>query len=155
MANTYRKVYLQVVFAVKNRRALLQKPWRADLFKYIAGILNSRGHYSLAVNGVEDHIHIFFDYNHQELIKDLVREIKKASNKFINDRNLCPHKFEWQTGYAIFSYSNGQKNTIINYILNQEEHHRENTFQQEYMEYLTSFDIDFNKDFVFEFIKEK
>jgi len=59
MPNTYRKVYLQLVFAVKNREALLHKSWRPKLFQYTAGIINQRKHYSLAVNGVEDHIHIF------------------------------------------------------------------------------------------------
>jgi len=93
MANAYRKVYLQIIFAVKNRHALLHKSWRADVFKYISGIINQRKHYSLAVNGVENHIHIFLDYKGHELIEDLIREIKKASNKYINDNNLCKHKF--------------------------------------------------------------
>ena len=96
--NSYRKVNLQIVFAVKNRKALLHKSWRADLFRYIAGLINQRDHYSLAVNGVEDPVHIFLDYNCKELVGDLVREIKKASNVYINDRNLCPYPFEWQTG---------------------------------------------------------
>ena len=79
MANTYRKLNIQIVFAVKNRKALLHKSWRGELFKYVAGVINNRNHFSLAVNGVNDHIHIFFDYNGQELIGDLVREIKKLS----------------------------------------------------------------------------
>ena len=152
MANTYRKVNLQIVFAVKNRQALLHKSWRSDLFKYIAGIVNKRDHYSLAVNGVEDHIHIFLDYNCRELIEDLVREIKKASNAYINERNLCPYKFEWQSGYGVFSHGYREKSIIIDYVMNQETHHRKKTFRQEYLAFLKSYEIDFKNEYVFDFL---
>ena len=154
MANTYRSVYLQIVFAVKNRQALLSKKWRPELFKYITGIINKRNHFSLAVNGVEDHIHIFLDYNCKELIEDLVREIKKASNIFINENNLTPFKFEWQSGYGVFSYSYREKDKIINYVKNQEEHHREKSFREEYLDLLKSFEISFKDEYVFDFLKE-
>jgi len=152
MANTYREVYLQIVFAVKNRKALLAKSWRSDIFKYIAGIINQRGHYSLAVNGVEDHIHIFFDYSGKELVQDLVREIKKSSNAYIKDNNLCAHHFEWQSGYGEFSHGYREKDIIIKYITNQEEHHRKKTFREEYLAFLRSYDIDYNETFLFDFI---
>ena len=141
MANTYRSVYLQIVFAVKNREALLDKSWRSELFKYIAGIINKRGHYSLAVNGVQDHIHIFLDYNGKELIQDLVREIKKASNSYIKDNDLSPHRFEWQAGYGVFSHGYREKPIIIKYVMNQEEHHAKKTFRQEYLSFLKSYTI--------------
>jgi len=152
MANTYRKVTLQIVFAVKYRRALLHKSWRPDLFRFISGIINSRDHYSLAVNGVEDHIHIFIDYNCRDLIEDLVRDIKKASNVYINDRNLCPYKFAWQSGYGVFSHGYREQSIIIDYIKNQEEHHRKKTFQEEYMHSLNSFEIEYKDEYVFDFL---
>ena len=152
MANTYRKVTLQIVFAVKSRHALLRKDWRSDLFKYISGIVNQRGHYSLAINGVEDHLHILIDYNCQELIEDLVREIKKSSNKFINENNLSPYKFEWQTGYGVFSHGYREKGIIIEYIRNQEEHHRKKTFKEEYLSFLKSYEIKFKEDYIFDFL---
>jgi len=118
----------------------------------MAGIINQRGHYSLAVNGVEDHVHLFFDYNCRELIEDLVREIKKSSNAYINERNLCLAKFEWQSGYGVFSYSYRQKSVVIEYIMNQEEHHKKKSFRQEYLEFLKSFQIDFKDEYVFNFL---
>ena len=153
MANTYRKLHLQIVFAVKNRKALLDKSWRPELFKYISGIINQRNHYSLAVNGVEDHLHIFLDYNGRELIEDLVREIKKSSNAYIRDNNLCPYKFEWQSGYGVFSHGYREKGIIIDYIKNQEEHHRKQTFRKEYMAFLKSFEIDYKEEYVFDFLE--
>jgi len=151
MADSYRKVNLQIVFAVKNRKALLHKSWRHELFQYIAGIINQRDHFSLAVNGVEDHIHIFLDYNCKELISDLVREIKKSSNAYINDKNLCKKKFEWQSGYGVFSHGYREKDIIINYVKNQETHHKKRSFQKEYKSLLKSFEIDFNEEYVFDF----
>ncbi len=151
MANAYRKMYLQIVFAVKNRQALLHKSWRAELFRYIAGIINQRGHYSLAVNGVEDHVHIFLCYGGHELVHDLVREIKKASNAFIKANNFCPYKFEWQSGYGVFSYSYRERDKIMNYVLKQEEHHRKKSFQKEYLKFLEDFEIEYKDEYLFDF----
>jgi putative transposase len=95
MANTYKKVYLHIVFAVKYRNALLHKSWRGNLFAYMAGVLNSRGHFLFAGNGYDDHVHLFFDYSCIELIADLVREVKKTSSSFIKENNLVSVKFEW------------------------------------------------------------
>lgn len=123
MANAYRRFYVQLVFVVKYRQALLHKSWRAKLFQYIAGILNQRGHYSLAVNGVADHIHIFFDYNGKELVDKLVRELKKATTNYFKENKLTESKFQWQPGYSAFSYGYREKDKIINYVKKQEEHH--------------------------------
>jgi len=153
MANTYRKFYIHIVFAVKNRQALLEKSWRHLVFKYISAVINRRGHFSLAVNGVQDHIHIFLDFNGKELIEDLVREIKKSSNAFIRNNNLCASKFEWQSGYGVFSYSYKQKDMIIKYVLNQEEHHKKQTFRQEYINALKSYEVDYNSKYVFDFLE--
>jgi len=151
MANTYRKIYLQLVFAVKNRQSLLEKSWRDDVFKYISGIINNRNHFSLAVNGVDDHIHIFFHYSGKELVEDLVREIKKASSSYIKLNKLCPVKFEWQAGYGVFSYSYRQKDMIMKYVLNQEKHHEKKSFKQEYIKELKSFEVDYKEEYVFHF----
>ncbi len=145
-------MYVQIVFAVKRREALLDSRWRNRVFKYIAGGLNARGHYSLAVNGHHDHVHIFFDYNGKELIEDLVREIKKSSAKFIKDERLSNFKFEWQSGYGVFTHGYREKPTIIEYIRNQEEHHSKTTFKEEYLSFLKAYDIEFKKEYLFEFL---
>ncbi|MFT5802160.1 MAG: putative transposase [Nonlabens sp.] len=113
MANTYRKVYLQIIFAVKNREALLDQSWRQEIFQYMTGIINQRKHYSLAVNGHHDHVHLFLDYKGYELIEDLVREIKKASSVYIKNNKFSPFKFEWQCGYGVFSHGYREKGIII------------------------------------------
>ncbi len=104
MANTYSSINLQIVFSVKNRPALLEKQWRGEIFPYMSGIINERGIYSLAVNGVSDHVHLFFDYKGKELISDLIREVKKSSNSYIKEKGWIKSKFKWQSGYGVFSH---------------------------------------------------
>ena len=151
MADAYKKMYIHVIFAVKNRNALLHESWREEVFKYIAGIINKRGHYSLAVNGHHDHIHLFFDYKGNELVSDLVRELKKSSHRFIKEKRLSHYKFEWQSGYGAFSHGYNEKNTIIQYIKNQKSQHKKKSFRDEYLHFLKSYEIDFNSDYLFEF----
>ena len=155
MANSYKKVYLHIVFAVKNRDALLHNSWRNRLFQYTSKTLTNRGHYALAVNGHYDHVHILISYSCKELIQDLVREIKKSMTNFIKDNNLCPFKFECQNGYGVFSNGYRELDEIINYITNQEEHHAKRTFRDEYMALLGRYDIQFKEEFIFEFWDDK
>jgi len=152
MANSYKKVYLHIVFAVKNRNALLNKAWRSRLFAYISGIIKEKGHYPLAVNGHKDHVHIFLDYNLHELVSDLVREIKKSSTKYIKSNKLTQYKFEWQSGYGVFSVGFKDIDTTIKYIIDQEEHHRKTTFKAEYLKVLNEFKIEFKEEYLFDFI---
>jgi hypothetical protein len=80
-----------------------------------------------------------------------MRRLKATSSKWINDNKLVAGKFQWQEGYAAFSYSRSQRNDVINYIMNQEEHHRKKTFREEYLEHLKKFEIEYNEKYVFEF----
>ena len=153
MANTYKKVYIHLVFSVKGRKCLLKKEWRAEVFSYISGILKNRGHYPLAVNGHIDHIHILFDYSLKELLPDLVREIKKSSTAYIKEKGFIKFKFGWQSGYGIFSVGWKEKKQMINYILNQELHHKKRTFKEEYLSLLQKFEIEYKDEYVFDFFE--
>ena len=154
MADTYRKVYLHIVFAVKNRDALLDISWRNRLFAYTSKMLSNRGHFALAVNGYHDHVHLFFDYSCKELIEDLVREVKKSMSNFIKENHLCKFHFQWQPGYAVFSVGYQDKVKIINYIKNQEVHHSQRTFKDEYMSLLNNYEVEFKNEYVFDFIND-
>ncbi|HNS18730.1 MAG TPA: transposase [Bacteroidales bacterium] len=83
MANTYTQSYFHLVFAVKNREALIMKQWKNELEMYITGIVQNHKHKLLAINSMPDHIHIFIGYNVNHLIPDLVEEIKTSSNAWI------------------------------------------------------------------------
>ena len=152
MANTYTKIHIQVVFAVKNRQALLAKEFRQEVFKFMAGIVNNRGHKSLAVNGYHDHVHLLFDFKPSEDLSALIREIKKSSNNFIKVKNFTPHKFEWQRGYGAFSHGYRELDIVMNYIKNQEIHHSKKSFKQEYFKLLNAYEIEYKEEYIFDFL---
>lgn len=151
MANTYSKIYLQIVFAVKNRDALIQKEWKERLHGYITGVVQSNGHKMIAINSMPDHIHIFIGYKPNQLISSLVEEIKTSSNSFIKDHNFSRYAFAWQKGYGVFSYSRSQLPNVAKYIEMQELHHAKRTFKEEYLELLRKFEVEFEEKYVFEF----
>ena len=151
MAKTYTQFNMHIVFSVKGRNNFLSDKLRPELFRYITGIINQKKHYSLAVNGYKDHVHIFFEYNPSFSVSDLIRDIKSGSSKWINDQKIIVGKFSWQEGYGGFSYSKSQRNSVINYIMNQEQHHKNKTFKEEYLQLLKDFDIEFQNEYVFEF----
>jgi REP element-mobilizing transposase RayT len=150
MAGTYSQIYIQYVFAVKGRQNLLQKPWRDEVFKYMAGIISAKNQKSIIVNGVADHVHVFVGLKPTMGISDLVRDIKNNSSKFINEQKFIKGKFSWQEGYGVFSYAHSQIENVYQYILNQEEHHRKKTFKEEQIELLQKFDIEYDDKYLFE-----
>ena len=155
MANTYTQITIQVVFAVKYRECIIQRNHRAELYKYMAGIISNKNHKLLAINGVGDHVHILFGLNPSIALSDIVRDVKNNSSRFINEKKWLPGHFEWQAGYGGFSYSRSQRPDVITYIENQEEHHKKNTFRTEYLNILNVFEIDFEEQYVFEFFNQE
>ncbi len=130
---------------------LIKPDFQEELYKYIAGIVEGKEQKSLAVNGIEDHIHVLVGLKPAMRIADLVRDIKNNSNNFINEKGFLNQKFSWQEGYGAFSYSQSNFGKVIDYIKNQKEHHQKKTFQQEYKSFLKKFDIPFEEKYLFEF----
>ena len=141
MANTYTQIYLQFVFAVKDRNSLIQPEWKDELFKYITGIIQTNKHKLIAINGISDHIHVFIGYKPHQLIPELLQDVKGNSSKWINERQFVTGKFQWQEGYGAFSYSHSQIDAVVKYIQNQDEHHRKKSFQEEYSDFLKRFNV--------------
>jgi len=105
----------------------------------------------LAIGTIPDHIHILIGYNVNQLIPDLVEEIKTSSNKLIKEKRLSKFKFEWQKGYGAFTHSHSQIDLVVKYILSQEEHHKKRSFREEYFEILEKNEVQFKDEYVFEF----
>jgi len=154
MPNTYSQIYIQIVFAVKNRNALIQSTWEDELYKYITGIVQNKGQKMLAINGAKDHIHILIGMKPTCCLSDLVREVKKSSNEFVNQNSFVKYKFEWQEGFGAFSYSHSALDNVIKYINNQKERHHKKTFKEEYIVFLRKFNVDFKDEFLFKWIEE-
>jgi len=148
MANTYSQIYLQIVFAVQNRISLIEPSWKDELYKYITGIIQNNGHKLLAINGTSNHLHIFIGYNIKQLLPHLIQDVKGSSSKWINEMHLVSGKFSWQESYGAFSYSHSQIDRVIRYINNQEQHHKIQSFYDEYIQLLNKFNIIYNDKFV-------
>jgi REP element-mobilizing transposase RayT len=149
MANTYTQIHIQAVFAVQNRKCVIHSNRKDELYKYITGIVQRNNHKLIAINGMPDHIHILFGLRPSQSISDLMQDIKGSSSKWINDNKFVQGKFSWQEGYGAFSYSKKEVPNIIQYIVNQTDHHRKRAFLEEYFELLKEFNVDFDDRFVF------
>lgn len=152
MADTFSQIYIQTVFAVQNRNALIHNSWEEELHKYITGIVQNKGQKMLSINGTSNHLHFFIGMKPTCCLSDLVREIKKSSTSFINEKKFCQSRFTWQEGFGSFSYSHSQLTNVIKYIENQKQHHRKVTFETEYLSFLKAFEIEFKDEYLFEWI---
>jgi putative transposase len=150
MANTYHQMYIQAVFAVKYRKAVLHKDWRKDVFAVIGNLINETGCKTIIVNGVEDHVHCFLGLKPTISISELMKTVKAKSSKYINDNKFLLDRFEWQVGYGAFSYSQSHINRVYKYIENQEAHHNKESFKKEYLKYLEEYKIPFDERYIFE-----
>jgi REP element-mobilizing transposase RayT len=153
MAGTYSQIYIHVIFAVKGRRSLLQKPWRDEVFKYMAGIIKNKDQKAIIVNGVDDHTHLLVGLTPAMCLSDLIRDVKNNSTNFINKQKWILERFNWQEGYSAFSYSHSQISSVYNYILNQETHHSKKSFREEYYKFLKMYEIKFDQKYVFDWIE--
>jgi REP element-mobilizing transposase RayT len=151
MADVFSQIYIQVVFAVKYRQALILPEWEGALYQYTTGIVQNRGNKLLAIGGMPDHIHIFIGMKPAENLSDLVREIKKATNVYVKEQQFSQFDFAWQEGYGAFSYSRSHIDAVCKYILNQKERHHKRTFEEEFLKMLNDFDVEIGKKLMFDF----
>jgi putative transposase len=151
MANTYTQIYLQIVFVVKGRQNLISENNREELQKFISGIVQNRGQKLIAIYCMPDHTHVLVGFKPSISISDLVRDIKAASSKFINEQNWIQGKFNWQEGFGAFSYGHWDLDKVAKYVLNQKEHHTKKRFKEEYLELLKEFDISYDQKYLFDF----
>jgi len=149
MANTYTQIHIQAVFAVQNRACIINNSWKDELYKYITGIIKNNQHKPLAINGMPDHVHVLFGMRPSQSLSDLMQDIKGSSSKWINEKKFLKFKFSWQEGYGAFSYSKSHLPKVINYINNQEAHHKKKSFIEEYLDFLKAFNIDYNEQYIF------
>jgi putative transposase len=150
MPNTYSQLYIQIVFAVKGRKSFIKESFREELQKYMSGIVAEKKQKLYAIYCMPDHTHIFVSMKPDIAISDLVRDIKANSSSFLKEKELVKD-FAWQTGFGAFSYSKSQASTVVNYVINQPQHHKKKTFKQEYIEFLEKFEIEYDEKYLFEF----
>ncbi|MDE6536084.1 MAG: IS200/IS605 family transposase [Muribaculaceae bacterium] len=148
MANTYTKIYLHIIFAVKNRNALLPAIYLPKIHAYIGGIIRKLGHVPVSIGGTENHVHCLILYNPNQPIPDMVRDLKSASSAHINQERYIPFRFEWQRGYGCFSISHSHVDSVTNYIRNQFEHHKNISLEDEIQKILTKYNVEYDPKYI-------
>ena len=149
MSNNFHQIYIQAVFAVKYRQALITNECKTKIFGVIGNLINETGCKTIIVNGVEDHVHCLIGLRPTVSVSELMKVVKGKSSKYINDHQLTKYKFEWQEGYGVFSYSQSHIDAVYKYIANQEEHHKKQNFKDEYLSFLDKFNIKFDEKQIF------
>jgi REP element-mobilizing transposase RayT len=150
MAQSLSKVYLHITFSTKNRYPFIDTHIKPELWAYIGGICNVLECNPIRVGGHNDHVHICCLLSKKITQIKLLEEIKKESSKWIKTKGNRYEKFYWQDGYGMFSVNPSEIETVVQYIDNQEEHHRKRTFQEELLAFLNKYNVTYNERYLWE-----
>jgi REP element-mobilizing transposase RayT len=149
MANTFSQIHIQCVWSTAFRKKIINPLWEDEFHKYISGIIRNKKQKLLAINGMEDHLHLLIGMRPSCKLSEFVQEIKKSSCSFAQT-NFKVHNFGWQEGYGAFSYCKKEVETVIQYLMNQKKHHATETFENEYIRLLVENEIEFDEKYVFD-----
>jgi putative transposase len=150
MSQSLAKIYIHAVFSTKNREPILHEAWQDELHKVVGGAINSAGCQSLIVGGVADHIHCLFVLGRTISISEAIGQIKTPTSVWINQTRGLPGHFNWQAGYGAFSVSQSNVEAVKEYIRNQHEHHKRQSFQDELREWLRRYEIEWDERYVWD-----
>jgi putative transposase len=146
MPSTHTNLHYHIIFSTKDRLPLITDDLRSELHSYLGGIIKNQGGTPLAIGGTADHVHLLAGLKPTLRLSDVIREIKSSSSEWINKQRR--KKFTWQKGYGAFTVSPSGIENVRNYVLNQMEHHRRKTFQQEYIEILELSKTEYDERFL-------
>ncbi|MFZ4456345.1 MAG: IS200/IS605 family transposase [Bacteroidales bacterium] len=130
--SSYRQILYHIVFRTKNSEKTLSPAYIRELYAYIMGIIQKRNGTLYRINAMEDHVHILSDLHPSVALSDFVRDIKTSTSLWLKTTGKFPQFAGWADGYAALTYAYRDKDLIVNYIKNQQEHHEVETFEQEY-----------------------
>ena len=146
--STYRQIFYQIIFGTRNRETTIAEAHHDELYKYIWGVIKKHNCTLYRINGMEDHIHIFSDLHPFLSLADYVKDIKVASSLWMKESGKFPTFKGWQDGYGAFTYSIKEKGVIIDYVKNQKEHHKKESFYDEYKRLLIENGIEFDEKYL-------
>lgn len=147
MGSTYLSLYYHLVFSTKNREAMIDPSWRSRLHEYMAGTINGLKGIPLAINGVEDHVHLLVRLKATHCLANVLRELKMASSVWVHEK-IGLGSFAWQEGYAAFTVSASSTDGVKRYIANQFEQHRLRTFRKELVEMLKKAGVEYDPQYL-------
>ena len=150
MPHSFAKLHIHLVFGTKQRDPVLHDTIRDSLHRYLVTAIQSSGCISLLVNSVEDHVHILFELGRTVTLSSVVETIKTTSSKWLKTQGKEFTSFRWQTGYGAFAVSASQLGECREYIANQKEHHKKQSFEAEYRETLERHGVSFDEKYLWD-----
>ena len=150
MSQSLANVTIHVIFSTKDRYAFLTPQIRPELYAYMATVLAEMDSPAILIGGVEDHVHILCRLSRNHIIADIVKTVKLSTSKWLKTKRGMLSKFQWQGGYGAFSVSASQVASVVDYIKNQEEHHRDVSFEDELRRFLTKYGVTFDERYVWD-----
>lgn len=148
MSQSLSKLYVHLIFHVKNNIGLIRAEDEKELYAYMGGVIKSSSSIPVNINGTEDHVHVLCIMSKNISLSDLMEDIKKNSSRWIKTKGTHYQNFAWQGGYAGFSVSQSKVDVVSRYIDNQKEHHKHQTFREEYIQFLKEYGIEYNEDYL-------
>ena len=146
--SSFKQIYYQIIFGTKYRKPTIAEEHCEELYKYICGVIENKNCKLYRINGVEDHIHIFCDLHPKVALADLIKDIKVASNLWMKESGQFPDFTSWQDGYGAFTYNIRERDKIIDYVKKQKEHHKKETYYDEFKRLLVENGIDFDEKYM-------
>ena len=150
MAQSFASVLLHLIYSTKNRAPVLTAEIEPELYAYQAAIFQEMGCPAVIINGTADHVHGLFRLSRTVAISELVEEVKKRSSKWLKTKGKALAGFQWQTGYGVFSIGESGLEAARIYITRQKEHHRHKTFQEEFLDFLAKYRIEYDERYVWD-----
>lgn len=135
MPHSFNRIWIHAIWSTKERMPLITGAVEKTVYEFLSTQLREQGCPVRIINGMPDHVHCLFLLSPKKSISEIIKQIKGSSSYYINQNNLGFSKFSWQTGYAAYSVSESVVDTVFNYIRNQKQHHRKNTFEQEFTKF--------------------
>ena len=147
MGRTFTNLLAHLVFSTKDREPLIVPELKPELYAYLGGLTRELRGKSYGINGTSDHIHMLISLPPAVSISEALRFIKSNSSGWVHDK--WPRRsFAWQLGYGAFSVSKSNVPEVLNYIRNQETHHRKVTFKDEFIDFLVKHEIDYDERYI-------
>jgi REP element-mobilizing transposase RayT len=150
MPQSLARLHIHLVFSTKDREPVLHDIVRDPLQRYMATVLQNLGCPPVLINSVADHVHILFELGRTVAVSTVVEEVKKTSSKWIKTQGSEFAGFAWQAGYGAFAVSESNVVAVRKYIADQQEHHRQKTFQEEYRAFLDRHEVAFDEKYVWD-----
>jgi putative transposase len=150
VAGTYTNFLYHFVFSTKNRISLISDNLQQDLYSYIGGIVRGEGGTLLEIGGMSDHVHLLAKLKPTKSVSEMLNRIKSKSSKWMNEEKMKMRKFGWQDGYGALSVSESQIASVRRYIRSQEQHHRRQSFQDEFRALLEKHGIEYEERYLWD-----